>query len=292
MLITPASLRAINVGYKKTFQGVLSSTKPVWQSFATKVPSAGSSENYGFLNQWPSMREWLGDKIFKSITASAYSLPNKDWESSIEVDRNDIEDDRLGIYTPVFQEAGRAVAVFPDQLLFAALAAGGAELCYDGQYFFDTDHPENGTTVANVQSGGGNPWYLFDTSRALKPMMHQVRKEPQFISMDTTTDEAVFTAKKFRYSIESRGNAGYGLWQMAYKSSDDLDADNFNTAYNAIMARKSDEGKPLGLMPTMLLCGTSRRVEAEALLKAEKLSSGASNTNYKRVELLVTPYLA
>lgn len=291
MLVTPATLRAINVGFKSTFQRVLSSTTPVWNQFATEIPSSASEENYGFLGQWPSLREWVGDKIFKSIKASAYSVVNKDWESSISLDRNHIEDDKLGLYTPLISEAARATAVFPDELLFAQLALGESELCYDGQYFFDTDHPENGSTVANIQAGGGAAWYLLDTSRALKPLFYQVRKKPVFISMANPQDEAVFLRREFRYSIEARSNAGFGFWQMAFQSKGDLDETNFNAAFDAIMKRKSDEGKPLGLMPNLLVCGPSRRVAAEKLLKKKELDGAGTNTNYERVKLLVTPYL-
>ena len=44
-----------------------------------------------------------------------------------------------------------------------------ARACYDGQNFFDTDHPvgEQGSqeTVSNVQTGAGPAWYLLDTTR-------------------------------------------------------------------------------------------------------------------------------
>ena len=60
---------------------------------------------------------------------------------------------------------GRASQVFPDELVFGLLKTGGSTLCYDGQFFFDTDHPVfpnvdgTGTAVlvSNVAAGAGDP---------------------------------------------------------------------------------------------------------------------------------------
>lgn len=41
------------------------------------------------------MREWIGDKVVKSLAAFNYTIRNKDWEATVEVDRNDIEDDQI-----------------------------------------------------------------------------------------------------------------------------------------------------------------------------------------------------
>lgn len=57
------------------------------------------------------------------------------------MDRDDIETDNLGIYTPLFTEMGRSTGEEWDMMVFAALKNGFSALCYDGQNFFDTDHP-------------------------------------------------------------------------------------------------------------------------------------------------------
>jgi len=58
-----------------------------------------------------------------------------------------------------------------------------------------------------------------------------------------------------------------------------------------MMSLKSDEGRPLGIRPNLLLCGPSNRAAARSLIDTEKLASGADNPNFKEVEVLVTPYL-
>jgi phage major head subunit gpT-like protein len=65
------------------------------------------------------------------------------------VERNDIEDDNLGIYGPQAQEAGYSARQLPDEIDADLKNNAFANLCYDGQYFYDTDHPVAGASVSN-----------------------------------------------------------------------------------------------------------------------------------------------
>jgi len=96
---------------------------------------------------------------------------------------------------------------------------------------------------------------------------------------------------EYRYGVDARGNVGYGFWQQAYASKDTLNATNFDAGVAAMMAFKSDEGRPLGIQPNLLVVGPSNRAAGKALIEAETLASGASNTNFKAVELYVCPWL-
>ena len=167
MIITPDALKALMTGFRKN---------------VTVVPSNTSSDTGDWLGQWRGFREWVGDRAYNDMAAHSYAIANKHFESSVKVSRDDIEDDNIGIYAPLFTEMGRAAAAFPDQQVFELLKKGNATLCYDGQNFFDTDHPVfekvdgtgNKTLVKNLftATGGtqGTPWYLLDTGRALKPL--------------------------------------------------------------------------------------------------------------------------
>src|SRR5690554_4177901 len=141
MIITPTLLSALATSFKKEYQAGQTMASPVWNKLASKVTSTSKSNTYGWLGQFPQFREWIGDRVIKDITAHGYEIKNKLFESTVGVARTDIEDDNIGAYAMLFQEMGRAAAVHPDELVFALLAAGGSTLCYDGQNFFDTDHP-------------------------------------------------------------------------------------------------------------------------------------------------------
>jgi phage major head subunit gpT-like protein len=60
--------------------------------------------------------------------------------------------------------------------------------------------------------------YLFAAKEAMKPLIYQERKAPQLVALDKNIDETVFMHKKLLYSVEMRGNAGYGYYEMAVKT--------------------------------------------------------------------------
>jgi phage major head subunit gpT-like protein len=62
-------------------------------------------------------------------------------------------------------------------------------------------------------------WYLVDASRAIKPLIFQERKKPEFTSLIDAKDENVFMRGSYLYGVDNRCNAGFGLWQMAYGST-------------------------------------------------------------------------
>jgi phage major head subunit gpT-like protein len=260
---------------------------------AMMVPSEGRSVDYKFLGDFPMMREWVGERVIKDLSAFHYELVNKDYEATVEVDRNDIQDDQIGVYTPMIQGLGQAAKVHPDVLIFALLKLGFSTICYDGQYFFDTDHPVGSGVVSNSGGGGGAGWYLMDLSRPIKPMILQMRKRPEFVAMDRPDDENVFMRKKFRYGVDDRKNVGFGLWQLGFASKDTLNATNYATARAAMMAfKKDDEVTPLGIMPTHLIYPPSLESAARTLLVNERDAAGASNPWYKTAEPVLVPWLA
>ena len=127
-------------GLTSKFDTGVKSASPIYPRFSTVVPSKGADEKYGWLGSMPGMQEWLGDRQFSKLRAADYDLKNKTWESSLVIEKEDIEDDRLGMYGPVLEELGAEAAHHPDELLFSLITGGESAACFDGQFFFDTDH--------------------------------------------------------------------------------------------------------------------------------------------------------
>ncbi len=138
---------ALNAAFNKAF----GDAKPQWQKVATEVPSSASANDYGWLGDWPSIEEWIGDRQLAELKEHGYSVTNKTWEASVKVRREKVEDDQLGMYSIQAQQIGYDSAMHPDSLVFPLLMKGFTELCYDGQYFFDEDHPMGDITHSNVQ---------------------------------------------------------------------------------------------------------------------------------------------
>ena len=298
MIVNRQSLDDLRVGFKTTFQNQLQQSTSLYSRIATLVPSTNKSEDYGWLGKVPNVREWFGERVVQNLGEASYAIRNRSFELTVGVDRDDIEDDNLGIYTPMFAMLGESVAAWPDSLVWPLLNAGFATNCYDGQYFFDTDHPvldASGTpqSVANTDGGSGAPWYLLDVSKVLKPFIWQLRKPGQFVSLDRPDDPNVFSKKEFQYGWDGRGNAGFGFWQFAWGSKQTLDAAHYNAAFAALQGMKGDYGRPLnvltGAAKPLLVVPSSLRAAALQLVNAQNDAAGASNVNYGTAEVLVCP---
>jgi phage major head subunit gpT-like protein len=298
MIINRENLNIAFTGFKAAFQRGLSiGPAPLYTEIATVIPSSTSEEKYAWLGQMPRMREWLGDRVVQNIAQHDYAIKNRSFESTVGVDRDHIEDDQYGIYAPLMEEMGRSVRVFPDELVFGLIVNGFTTQCYDGQNFFDTDHPVldaagNEQSVANVQAGAGAPWFLLDLSRALKPIIYQRRKEFEFVSKDDPrTSDDVFNRKEYVYGTDGRCNVGFGFWQFSFGSRQPFDKENFRAARTAMMSLKGDYGRPLGIVPNVLLVGPSNADAARDVLLAERLPNGATNTDRNLVRIVETPWL-
>ncbi|HDY4894118.1 TPA: Mu-like prophage major head subunit gpT family protein [Yersinia enterocolitica] len=149
MIVNAKVVKQIFVNLKATFQKAFSQAPTDWQKVAMVVTSTGKENDYSWLSRFPKMREWIGDKAVKALEAFNYTIRNKDFEATIEVDRNDIEDEQLLGYAQQAAAAGQSAAELPSYIVFALLSNGFVNLCYDGQPFFDTDHAVRGVSVSN-----------------------------------------------------------------------------------------------------------------------------------------------
>lgn len=195
-VITAALLASASQGFQMAFNTGVEAVERTWSMIAMEVPSYGRSEIYPFLKSLPGTREWIGEHFVNTLEATGFEVVNKTFEDTYGVKRTDIEDDRLGIYRPAFAMLGEAAAETPDELVWNLLPAGFDTVTWDGQYFFDTDHPvlsERGQTVSvSNYGGGGTPWYLVSTKRIRKPFIFQKRTEVEFAKQDQANDETVF----------------------------------------------------------------------------------------------------
>jgi len=152
MIVNRANIESVFINLKTTFNKAFDAAPAVWQKTTMLVPSGSGQNDYAWLSRFPKMIKWLGDKVVKDLEAFKYTIVNDDWEATIEVDRNDIEDDTLGIYAPQAQEAGYTAKQLPDEIDADLKNDAFASDCYDGQYFYDTDHDVAGASVSNVSA--------------------------------------------------------------------------------------------------------------------------------------------
>lgn len=176
MIVNRESLAGITTGFTALFNNAFSATESHLDKIATVLTSISAEEVHGWIGNFPGMREWVGDRHIGNPEAFSYNIKNRTFESTFAVSREDIEDDKIGMYSPTATQIGELAKTHPDELLFELLKNGFAQRCYDGQYFFDTDHSVAGASVSNMQAGSGPSWFLLDTSKLVKPLIFQKRR--------------------------------------------------------------------------------------------------------------------
>lgn len=149
MIVNQQAVQNLYVGFKTIFNKTLQNVEPSYKQLATVVTSNTKSEQYKWIGKMPRIREWIGERQIQNLSASDYEIKNKKFEGTIGVDRDDIEDDNLGIYPPLIQELGQSAATFPDDLVFDLLLNGFTNKCYDGKPFFDEKHKVGKIELSN-----------------------------------------------------------------------------------------------------------------------------------------------
>lgn len=294
MIVTNQNLQNLRTGFQTTFQQGLGKAANVSAPMVTVVNSSTKTETYGFLSDFPIFRKWLGEKRAKSLRERAYQLVNEDYEVTVTIHKHQIEDDSLGLYGPMLSGIGEDAANMRDRLVFDALKAGNVTVCYDGQYFFDTDHVVNGVTISNNNTANAvQPWYLLDLSKPLKPILFQNRKAPIFVSNVNSggMNDHLFDTGEYKFGGEARAGVGYTYPQLAYRSTATLNAANYKLAKEAMASWIDDNGEPLGIVPTHIVVGTSNEVAARELFAKSALAGGEGNIYDKELIIIKAPRL-
>lgn len=103
------------------------------------------SETYKWLGQVPQMREWIGGRNAKAFSSNGITIINKAFEATLQVLVEEIRRDKTQqVQIRINELAARALSHW-NKLLSTLISNGtgsSSGLCYDGQYFFDTDHSE------------------------------------------------------------------------------------------------------------------------------------------------------
>ncbi|MCL7804719.1 Mu-like prophage major head subunit gpT family protein [Pasteurella multocida] len=293
-------LNHINEQFKKDFAAGLGKIAPQWPEVAMEIGSNTDTNTYGFLGDFPKMKEWVSKRQIKNMQAQGTSIKNKTFEATVQVPRTNVEDDQVGLFRPMVQQAGQSAAELPDDEVFALLKKGESTLCYDGQNFFDTDHPcyaeVDGTGVNTQQSNlttgssSGKPtFYLLDTTNVIKPFIWQKRTAPEIeTKFDASRSDTVFMEDVYIWGVRARGAAGFGFWQLAHcVKNTELTAENIMEVVAKMQTLKGDGGKLLNIRPSVILVPPALEFKARQICEAEVIN-GTTNVLKGRLKVMVS----
>lgn len=282
MDINRASLAALNIAMTTAFNTRFTGVETTYGRIAMTVQSTTRHQAYPRLSELGPMREWIGERFVERLESDGFVITNRKYEKTVAVPVDDISDDQYGIYTPLVSDMGQVAAELPDDLVWDQLENGFTTNHYDGQLFFDTDHPVenaqgNEVSVANTQGGSGAAWYLIDDSRAIKPMIFQDREPARITPKTNLTDDNVFFQDEFIWGAKRRCATGFGAWQLIHASRQDLTPENYAAARAAMMEMRGHKGRKLNLKPKLLVVPAALEGAAREILMNERAANGSTN---------------
>lgn len=297
MDVTKAALAALNTAFNTAFNARLTGVETTFGRIAMTVKSTTKNQAYPKLSEIGPMREWIGERFIERLDSNAFVISNRKFEKTVSVPVDDIADDQIGMYAPIVSDMGQTAAELPDDLVWEQLELGFDTKHYDGQFFFDTDHPvtdKDGDeiSVSNFGGGTGSPWYLVDNSRPIMPIIFQDREPAKITPKTSLTDDNVFNRDEFVWGAKRRCAAGFGAWQLIYASRQPLTAENYEAARKAMLEMRGHRGRKLNLKPGLLVVSPANEGAARELLLAERTASGATNVWRNSAELHVETRLS
>lgn len=100
------------------------------------------SETYVWLGMPPALREWIGGRQAKGLRDDGITIANRHFEATLEIALKDLRRDKTGQLRARLAEFAQRGQTHFASLLSTLIVNGESAVCYDGQYFFDTDHSE------------------------------------------------------------------------------------------------------------------------------------------------------
>jgi phage major head subunit gpT-like protein len=148
MDINRANLEALFQTYSTAWAEGMKRTMPVDLGFLRReFPSMSAANFYGFLDLVAGFREWVGDRIWNDVRSQKYVVPNRIFETSTSVGRQDIMNDQYGIYGPIIQMKAEAWPELLATLIVQALILNPK--CFTEKAFFATNHALGKNTLSN-----------------------------------------------------------------------------------------------------------------------------------------------
>jgi phage major head subunit gpT-like protein len=155
-LVSSDFLSALLIGYQSIFLNAFTEAdkKAAWKSLCMEVNSTGDKEGYNWLESVPSIQEWKDVRQVAGLSAQAYEVVNKNYEGTIAVDRNTLEDDKYGMIGPRVRQLAIRMANHPAKLIYQLLNLGVSTKTYDGVNFFNTTRTfADSGTINNIVAG-------------------------------------------------------------------------------------------------------------------------------------------
>lgn len=169
----------------QTFSGYLFGAlgqNPRWSQslqIANDLPTKGNTAKAKMASRAYGVHEWVDERHKAKIQHYDHTVEVKRWANALTLQYDDLEDEgmNLGQYSMLINEMGDDFVEHRHSLYTDLISAGFAATlgtCFDGQFFFDSDHPlDDGTTQSNVSTAALAEAAVFAGIQAMEGMKKQ-----------------------------------------------------------------------------------------------------------------------
>jgi len=142
-------------GLRSEFFQRYDGTQTHFGELATRIASTKDRESYKWLGSIPKMREWGQGRLARGVRTESYDVTNLKYEATMEVDRDEIDDDQTGQIRIRVNELAQRAATHKDYLISQLLINGQTAgfNSYDGVAFFADAHVSGASGSQDNQLG-------------------------------------------------------------------------------------------------------------------------------------------
>lgn len=164
-MISPAQWAVFRSGANTVIGAAWAKKLPlVYPQLCTQLPSNTTQEVHAWTGKLPKMRLWNGSRVSFQHAPQTYTLVNQPFESTLEIDQFELEDDKFGVFWRDLQDLAEQSLWQPDYMLRDLKENSGDQTHnqngLDGGAAFSQAHPIDlynaaAGTYSNDFTGGG-----------------------------------------------------------------------------------------------------------------------------------------
>ena len=124
-----------------------------WQDIAMEMPSTTAATEHSWIGQLPAMKAWLAERSIQKLNLAGCTVSNRDFEATIGVPVNAIEDDNFGQFGKLAEAMGNNAnahwAALLEDMILANPEWADAKPFFASGRVFDLGSPAT-TTITNA----------------------------------------------------------------------------------------------------------------------------------------------
>ncbi len=250
MDINAGNLSALFTSFRLLFTRGAQTVDKAYLKFTMEIVSTTAVEIYGWLNSIGKMKEWLSDRDIENISSEKLEVRNRKFEKTIAVTRDSLEDDQIGVYSPIMADLGFEAESLWGDLAAEALAAANVTKWADGKTFCATDRKYGKQTINNKATAALSVESFEAGMLAMRQYKghkgNLLKVKPTLLVHGPANRTTAFNLVKNEWIVQAAGSVGAGaIKNPNFGAVETLELDNLGSEW--FLLDCSRPYKPVGV---------------------------------------------